>query len=93
MLASMDFCRTHCRYDDGRGVASPAAGHSSDRLFSLLTPIGRDRWCSYFCLLLVRPYLADPFEDFNGEPLLGQGRPVLGRQQRPGGLPEAIPAA
>jgi hypothetical protein len=30
MLASMDFCRTRCRLDDGRGVASPLLpGHSS----------------------------------------------------------------
>jgi hypothetical protein len=29
--------------------------------------------CSFLCRPLVRPYLADPFEDFNGDPLLGQG--------------------
>jgi hypothetical protein len=40
---------------------------------ALLTLVGRDRWCSFLCPLLVRPYLADPFEDFNGDPLLGQG--------------------
>jgi hypothetical protein len=67
MLVSMDFCRIRCILSNPLSNGSWPM-HCPPRLlvtvrvgFSLLTLVGRDRWCSFLCPLLVRPYLADPF--------------------------------